>query len=121
MLQKGKGKAAASASQSLQPQLASQDPMAEDAGPLEQDIVMTTQLLQSFNAHSDTWEALEVRLCVTQACTILALRGWGHVWGRPITGTNPLQRTHVAASQVDNLHKICTLSTRLGIQHASPL
>ena len=66
-LQKGKGKAAAAAS-STQPQLASQnsspavpgsDPDSE-ASPLKQDIIVTTQLLESFNAHSDTWEALEV-------------------------------------------------------------
>lgn len=35
------------------------DPDSE-AGPLKQDIIVTTQLLESFNAHSDTWEALEV-------------------------------------------------------------
>lgn len=31
-----------------------------EGSPLEQDIIVTTQLLESFNAHSDTWEALEV-------------------------------------------------------------
>lgn len=67
---KGKGKAAAAASVSTQPQLASQesspavpggDPDSE-ASPLRQDIIVTTQLLESFNAHSDTWEALESAL-----------------------------------------------------------
>ena len=33
---------------------------ASEASPLAQDIVVTTELLISFNAHSDTWEALEV-------------------------------------------------------------
>ena len=33
-----------------------------DGSPLEQDIFVTTQLLESFNAHSDTWEALEVSM-----------------------------------------------------------
>ncbi|KAL0023612.1 hypothetical protein WJX77_007042 [Trebouxia sp. C0004] len=64
---KGKGKAAAAASAATQPQLASQntssaatgsDPDSE-ASPFKQDIIVTTQLLESFNAHSDTWEALE--------------------------------------------------------------
>lgn len=68
LLQRGKGKAAAAASVSTQPQLASQssspavpgsDPDPE-ASPLKQDIIVTTQLLESFNTHSDTWEALEV-------------------------------------------------------------
>ena len=64
VLQKGKAKAAASASasQPVQPQLVSQRLEGEDseAASLEQDIVSTTELLQTFSAHSDAWEALEV-------------------------------------------------------------
>ena len=59
MTQKGKGKAAAAAAS--QPQLASQAMDSEDESPLEHDIVVTTELLERFNAHSDVWEALEVR------------------------------------------------------------
>ena len=70
LLQKGKGKAAAAAASSTQPQLASQNASSSAAGsdpdseasPLAKDIVVTTELLISFNAHSDTWEALEVSI-----------------------------------------------------------
>ena len=57
-LQKGKGKAAAAASQ---PQLASRAMDTEDGSQVEQDIAVTSELLERFNAHADTWEALEVR------------------------------------------------------------
>ena len=61
-LQKGKGKAAAS--QPLQPQLsqsaAEVDNADADGIQLKTDIAVTTELLEKFNAYSDTWEALEV-------------------------------------------------------------
>ena len=41
-----------------------------EAASLEQDIVSTTELLQTFNAHSDTWEALEVDTHPLFACCI---------------------------------------------------
>ena len=60
-MQKGKGKAAAAAAS--QPQLASQAMDTEEEGaPLERDIAVTSQLLESFNAHAAVWEALEVPL-----------------------------------------------------------
>ena len=59
-MQKGKGKAAAATAAS-QPQLASQAIDSEDGTQLEQDIAVTSELLERFNAHADTWEALEVR------------------------------------------------------------
>lgn len=58
-MQKGKGKAAAAAAS--QPQLASQAMDSEDASQVEQDIAVTSELLDRFNAHANTWEALEVR------------------------------------------------------------
>ena len=68
MLQKGKSKGATAALQALQPQLsqsaaaaaAAADDGDPEASQLEQDIQATSELLESFNAHSDTWEALEV-------------------------------------------------------------
>lgn len=32
----------------------------EEEPQLEQDIAVTSELLERFNAHADTWEALEV-------------------------------------------------------------
>ena len=60
VMQKGKGKAAA-ASAASQPQLATQAMESEDSPQLAQDIVVTSELLERFNAHADVWEALEVR------------------------------------------------------------
>ena len=58
-MQKGKGKAAAATAAS-QPQLASQAMDSADGAQLEQDIAVTSELLERFNAHADTWESLEV-------------------------------------------------------------
>ena len=62
-MQKGKGKAAAATAS--QPQLASQAMDSEDASQVEQDIAVTSGLLERFNAHADTWEALEVSIWCT--------------------------------------------------------
>ncbi|KAL3140400.1 hypothetical protein ABBQ38_004660 [Trebouxia sp. C0009 RCD-2024] len=63
-VKKGKGKAAAAAAS--QPQLASQAmDIEEEESPLEQDIAVTSELLERFNAHAAVWETLESALsCV---------------------------------------------------------
>ena len=68
-VQKGKGKAAASA-QTPQPKLLIQGMLEDGEMPdddanapdslIEQEIAATSQLLESFNSHATLWEGLEV-------------------------------------------------------------
>lgn len=73
-MQKGKSKAAsAAASQTPQPRLVmsmeageladNQEDGSGESSQLEREIDATTQLLEEFNVHAATWEALEVQLC----------------------------------------------------------
>lgn len=75
VMQKGKGKtASAAASQTPQPKLVisledgevaenTAEDGAADSSQLEREIDATTRLLEGFNVHAATWEALEVCAC----------------------------------------------------------